>query len=136
MKREDTAAFSLVEVTLALGVGAFCLLAVLALLPIGITSNQTSINETTAAGIAGAIAADLRASVVASKTTSLTQSGVFHIPFPFTGTNTVFVGDTGQLSGNANEDASPTANPFPRYRTTIYFTAPTGKNATVTRLLI
>lgn len=54
-------AFSLVEVTLALGIAAFCLIAILGLLPAGFNSNQTSVEQTVAAGVASAIVADLRA---------------------------------------------------------------------------
>jgi type II secretory pathway pseudopilin PulG len=43
-----TAGFSLVEVTLALGVAAFCLLVLLGLLPTGLKTQQGSIRQTTA----------------------------------------------------------------------------------------
>jgi hypothetical protein len=135
-KRYRLAAFSLVEVTLALGVATFCLVGVIGLLPVGITSNRTSINQTAAAGIAKTITADLRASAAANKITPLGESHAFKIPLPFNGTNTVFLGDSGELSGSANQDASPTAIPKPRYRATIYFTAAARTNATVTRILI
>ena len=136
MKGQTSTSFSLVEVTLALGIGSICLLAVVALLPMGINSNQTSINQTTATGIAAAILADMRATAAANKTTTLAQSGVFHIPWPFTGSTTLFLDEVGLLSGNANEEASATTSPAPKYRATISFTVPGGKNATVTRLLI
>src|SRR5438552_368100 len=49
MKRSllQTAAFSLVEVTIALGVAAFCLLVLLGLLPAGAKTQQNSIQQTT-----------------------------------------------------------------------------------------
>lgn len=53
--------FSLVEVTLALGVGAFCLIAIFGLLPSGMMSKQTALEQTAANGILSAVAADLRA---------------------------------------------------------------------------
>lgn len=53
--------FSLVEVTLALGVAAFCLLAVLALLPVSAKTNQAAIQQTTAHAIISDIATDLNA---------------------------------------------------------------------------
>lgn len=55
------AGFSLVEVTLALAVTAFCLLAIFGLLPIGLKNNQASIEQTVANSILSAVAADLRA---------------------------------------------------------------------------
>ena len=62
MKRSlvETAAFSLVEVTLALGVAAFCLIAVLGLLPTSLKTQQTSIQQTTANQIISQIFSDLR----------------------------------------------------------------------------
>ena len=53
--------FSLVEVTLALGVGAFCLIAVFGLLPVGVQTNQRATSQTAAASIMANVVADLRA---------------------------------------------------------------------------
>jgi uncharacterized protein (TIGR02598 family) len=55
----ETAAFSLVEVTLALGIAAFCLVTVFALLPVALKTQQASIQQTTANTIASQIVADL-----------------------------------------------------------------------------
>ena len=65
MKRSlsGTAAFSLVEVTLALGVAAFCLIAVSGLLPTGLKTQQNSIQQTTANNIMSEILGDLRANI-------------------------------------------------------------------------
>src|SRR6266550_9455074 len=57
------AGFSLVEVTLALGVAAFSLIALLGLLPAGIKTQQTSIQQTTANQIISQIYSFLRADV-------------------------------------------------------------------------
>src|SRR5207248_9104288 len=50
-KFRPKSAFSLVEVTLALGVAAFSLLFILGLLPISVKINQASSNQTVANGI-------------------------------------------------------------------------------------
>ena len=65
MKRplSGRAAFSLVEVTLALGVAAFCLVAVLGLLPTSLKTQQASIQQTTANQIISTIFSALRADV-------------------------------------------------------------------------
>jgi type II secretory pathway pseudopilin PulG len=65
MKRplSNVAAFSLVEVALALGVIAFCLLAVFGLLPTSLKTQQASIQQTTANQIISTIFSDLRADV-------------------------------------------------------------------------
>ena len=63
MKRDSCAShsFSLVEVTVALGITAFCLVAVFGLLPVGLKANQNSISQTAAASILSAVIADMRA---------------------------------------------------------------------------
>jgi type II secretory pathway component PulJ len=58
-----TAGFSLVEVVLALGVAAFCFVAILGMLPVGLKTQQGSINQTKANAIVVQITADLRADV-------------------------------------------------------------------------
>jgi type II secretory pathway pseudopilin PulG len=65
MKRplRRTAGFSLVEVTLALGVAAVCLLVLLGLLPAGVKTQQNSIQQTTANQIISQIYSFLRADV-------------------------------------------------------------------------
>jgi len=65
MKRSArvAAAFSLVEITLALGVAAFCLIAVMGMLPVGLKTQQASIQQTTANAIISQIEADLTAAL-------------------------------------------------------------------------
>jgi len=58
-----TAGFSLVEVVLALGVAAFCLLALLGLLPIGLKTQRASANQTKANAIISQAVQFLRADV-------------------------------------------------------------------------
>jgi uncharacterized protein (TIGR02598 family) len=55
------AAFSLVEVTLALGIAAFCLMAVFGLMPVGVQTNRNATSQTAATNIMAAVVADLRA---------------------------------------------------------------------------
>src|ERR1700674_3846005 len=63
-----SAGFSLVEVTLALGVAAFCLIALFGLLPLGVQTNQSSISQTAAASVLSSVVADLRATPKTSLT--------------------------------------------------------------------
>jgi type II secretory pathway pseudopilin PulG len=65
MKRRsgETAGFSLVEVTLALGVAAICLLPLMALLPVASKTQQSGIQQTTANQIISQINSILRADV-------------------------------------------------------------------------
>jgi uncharacterized protein (TIGR02598 family) len=55
------AAFSLVEVTLSLGIAAFCLIAVFGLMPIGVQTNRNATSQATATNVIAAVMADLRA---------------------------------------------------------------------------
>ena len=57
-----TAAFSLVELTLALGVAAFCLIAVFGLVPVGVQTNRNATSQTTATNILSSVVSDIRAS--------------------------------------------------------------------------
>ena len=58
-----TAAFSLVEIVLALGVAAFALIAVLGMLPVGLKVQQASVQQTMANAVMSQIIDDLRADV-------------------------------------------------------------------------
>jgi Tfp pilus assembly protein PilV len=60
-KAYPAAAFSLVEVTLALGIAAFCLITVFGLMPIGVQTNRNATSQTAATSIVAAVIADLRA---------------------------------------------------------------------------
>jgi uncharacterized protein (TIGR02598 family) len=55
-------AFSLVEVTLALGIAAFCLIAVFALVPVGVQTNRNATSQTAATNILSSVVSDIRAS--------------------------------------------------------------------------
>jgi len=61
-KRSATAAFSLVELTLALGVAAFCLIAVFGLVPVGVQTTRNATSETAATSILSSVVSDIRAS--------------------------------------------------------------------------
>jgi len=69
----QTASFSLVEITVALGIGAFCLIAILGLLPIGVQSNRDSSSQTAATTIMRNVIADMRATPNGSTTSAQYQ---------------------------------------------------------------
>ena len=62
-------AFSLVELTLALGVAAFCLIAVFGLVPVGVQTNRNATSQTAATNILSSVVSDLRASPQTSSNT-------------------------------------------------------------------
>jgi uncharacterized protein (TIGR02598 family) len=70
VKKRFTSAFSLVELTLALGIAAFCLIAVLGLMPVGVRANRNATSQTAATNIMAAVIADLRATPKANNTSS------------------------------------------------------------------
>ncbi|HEX3281329.1 MAG TPA: Verru_Chthon cassette protein B [Pyrinomonadaceae bacterium] len=63
-------AFSLVELTVAMGIAAFCLIAVFGLIPVGVQTNRNATSQTAANNIIAAVAADLRATPKTSTTSS------------------------------------------------------------------
>ena len=105
--------FSLVELTLALGVASFCLIAIFGLLTVGIRTSQDAISETASASILSAVIADLRATP--ETTTTSPQFGL-----NFGSPTTLYFDSNGR-------SATMTAS---RYRLTISFPAnPTGMYA-------
>jgi type II secretory pathway pseudopilin PulG len=73
-------AFSLVEVTLALGIAAFCLLAVFGLMPIGVQTNRNATSQTKATAILSSVISDLRTTAKATPSATPTQLYVITIP--------------------------------------------------------
>jgi type II secretory pathway pseudopilin PulG len=63
LRSRSAAGFSLVEITLALGVAAFCLLAVFGLVPVALKTQQASVQQTTANKIISEVADELRAAI-------------------------------------------------------------------------
>jgi type II secretory pathway pseudopilin PulG len=99
----NVGAFSLVEVTLALGVAAFCLLAVFGLVPVGVQTNRNATSQTAATNIMAAVIADLRATPKAN-----TTSTQFCIPFATSGTSApLYFDSTGQCSTDLAGSTSP-----------------------------
>jgi uncharacterized protein (TIGR02598 family) len=122
--------FSMVEVTLALGIVAFCILPIVGLLGVGFTSNQASVRETAAATVATAISDDLRATPLTA-----TASPYFGLQIPASGAtatiSNLFVQDDGLM-------LSAPSSSHPTYLATVVVTpASSGSlSADVVRILI
>lgn len=116
-----SAGFSLVEVTIALGVVAVCLVGIFGLLPTGLKTNRASNEQIAAIELAGAVDADLRSTPKTS-----TQSAVFAIPLA-TGA-TVYVKQDGTVGMQAAS----------RWRVEVILNTPAGgsKSATSGRILV
>ena len=95
MNIKQTKAFTLVEVTLALGVTAFCLITLLGLLPVGLKSTSDASEEMRAMAAASAIISDLSATPKAN-----TQSNLYAIAIPAAGASSAPVSFTLDESGH------------------------------------
>jgi uncharacterized protein (TIGR02598 family) len=119
-------AFTLVEVSLAMGVASFCLLSVLGLVPVGITSNQNASEQTAAVGIATAISADFHGTHTVSTSSVSTTTSRFGFVIPTAGgssVQTLFFTQDGtpiesQPLAQGAAVAATIAHP-PRYRATV-----------------
>jgi hypothetical protein len=117
-----TPAFSLVEVTFALGICAFCLIAIFGLLPVGLKSNQMAMEQTAANDLISMVAADLRATPPTSPPGGAACTQQFGIPIPANPVAASGVPDPFALyftsSGQCLQNASDAAA---RYRLTLRF---------------
>jgi hypothetical protein len=134
----------MVEMALALGVLAFALLSVLALLPLGVRSNQVSTEETRAAGILTLLEADIRNSHPADNSGN---SRLFGLPLPYVVTAGVVTLNTSFSQGTWNtvgldDDETPksiSATSRPRYQASVVYTqvpAPGALASTQARLIV
>jgi len=104
MKRARPSAFSLVELTLAIGIAAFCLIAVFGLMPVGVQTNRNATSQAAATNIITSVIADMRA------TTSPTspQYGI-----TFGTAKTLYFDEAGQFTTSLGANS--------RYRVSITF---------------
>jgi len=109
-KLSDAAAFSLVEVTLAIGIAAFCLITVCALVPVAVLANRNATSQTAATNIIASVTADMRA-------TTASTSPQYNITF---GTpKTLFFDGAGQFTTSLGANS--------RYRVSVTFpSSPSG----------
>jgi len=78
--------FSLVEVALALAIAVFCLVVMMGLLPVGLTTGRATTGETAANSILNEVVADLRATTPSSPVGAASvNSQQFQIPIPASG---------------------------------------------------
>ena len=94
------AAFSLVEVTLAMGIAAICLVALFGLMPVGVQTNRSATSQTAATNIVAAVIADLRA-------TSIANSASSQFCILFGTAATIYFDSAGQCSSDLAGTTSP-----------------------------
>jgi type II secretory pathway pseudopilin PulG len=124
VKKRFTSAFSLVELTLALGIAAFCLIAVFGLMPVGVQTNRNATSQTAATNIIAFVVADLRATLK----TPGTWTGLSPILCITLGTpKTLYFDSQARCSSNLAGSTPPCPvgflSPFlqPRYQVNITF---------------
>ena len=130
MKRSAhaTDAFSMVEMVVALGVAAFCLIAVFGLMPVGVQTNQRSISQTAATSILSSVIADMRATPRAVPVSTQYQ-------ITFGTARTLYFDGAGACSTDINGTTTPIATSWTpplrvRYRLDVSFPVnPAGANA-------
>jgi uncharacterized protein (TIGR02598 family) len=135
IKPSSMGGFTLIEVTLALGVAGFCLLTLGGLLPLGLSSNQTSLNQTTAGNIASAIVADLRC---AQPLVTGSSPRFGFNPTLGSAPQTLYLTANGGAIGVVGNNPVLTATAVPVYRATVGFAPPSNgqRTATSVRVLI
>jgi len=122
----QVSAFSLVEVTLALGLAGFCLVALLGLIPAGLRNASTATEQTAAVGLLGDIVADLRGTPINSA-----NSPRFGIAIPASGnaTTSTYFSDDGQTNARSQSryvvesTLTPQPNDLVNARILIYWPA-------------
>src|SRR5438874_11510746 len=125
-------AFSLVEVTIALGIAGFCLIAVIGLIPTGIKTQQTSISQGIANGIITEIIGDLRAAFRKPGNSNSGQFGIELKKFPpgqvqkYTPDPVYFAIDGTQENGSGNA----------AFRATITYFSTTDATSTLANITI
>ena len=128
--RRIAAAFSLVEVALALGIASFCLIAVLGLVPLGVNTGQLASDQTAASSILTHVLADLRAAPMTSPPGGPATSKEYSIMIPANATGGAAATPAVLYFGNTAQQfaVSPTAVAS-RYRLTVNFLTPAGGRA-------
>jgi len=127
LRSRSVAGFSLVEIVLALGVAAFCLIAVMGTLPVAIKIQQASVQQTKANAIISQIADDLRADVrlpPGQTSKESTQGFQLHGDWAAQATpDTLYFTNDATQTGSVNQSPPPTDAVF-RAKIT-YYTPPT-----------
>ena len=128
MKKQSTRAFSLVEVTLALGIAAFCLIAVFGLMPVGVQTNRNATSQTAATAILSGVVLDMRTAAIG--TPGSPHSSLYNIVIPVPGSTSVlqtryFDGEgrcSTDVAGSIRPDGSSWAPPIvTRYQLNVSF---------------
>jgi uncharacterized protein (TIGR02598 family) len=143
LPRSFRSGFSLIEVTIALGIATFCLVALFALLPMGLNQNRDTIEQTVATSIAANIASDIRASLQAQRSSTPPngdESVNYKIKLPFKAADaTLNVGNGDKWEGGFDEGQQYLASPEDRqarYRAVVEYYPDTTNNQSVSARIV
>jgi uncharacterized protein (TIGR02598 family) len=120
-----SAAFSLVEVVLALGVTTFCLVALVGLLSVGLTSNRGTIDQAGATAVLSAAVADLYATPRGTTTTPQFGITLPSTPTASTSATTLYFVGNGQFSTSLQSSSAYRLTATPIVSTAPGTTGPT-----------
>jgi len=122
--------FSLVEISIALGVAAFCLLAVVGLLQTGLASERTTVGKTAAWGVLSSVSADLSATAATNTISAVYGFSFSNSPSP----QTIYFTKAGVPTGTLGN--APTAESY--FRASVGLQNPGANSAapTLARLLV
>jgi type II secretory pathway component PulJ len=142
MKRSlrSTAAFSLIEVVLALGVAAFSLLAILGMIPAGLKIQRASANQTKANAIMSQVVQFLRADVrlppgQASKAQGEWANLHGHWQAVAVPDNIFFTND-GKQTGSVSQGTSPPAPAGAVFRATLTYLFPPTATTSIAKITV
>lgn len=128
-RAKSQAAFSLIEVTLALGIAAISLLAIVGLLATGTQTSHTAVEQSAASDIMATVASDLRATPLTTPRGQAATTIQFALNIPVNPVaakiaTTLYFDDKSQFSNSI----TATATFKPRYRLDVTF-LPNGTGA-------
>jgi uncharacterized protein (TIGR02598 family) len=119
MKQRSWSAFSLIELTLAIGIAAFCLLAVMGLIPIAVQTNRNATSQTAATNIVASVIADMRATTAAtSPQYGITFGTAKTLYFDSAGQFTISLGANSRYRARVTFPTSPTGLSYADIRVT------------------
>lgn len=140
------AGFTLVEVTLALGIAVFALVVMFGLLNVGVASSTASFEQTVATGILSSVAADLRSAPritvapAAGDSTSNPKSLVYKLELPpavAAGATPTFSAVPAIVYLDASGQIPDTNTPAPRrYRLSVWTRPGVDRQPTLARVLV
>ena len=142
-------AFSLVEVTLALGIAVFCLVVVFGLLTVGLNTSAISVEQTNAVNLLSVVANDLRTASKPFPQGSATPSSdgfydspIYQLPVPTpvpmatpSPTPTAYGTPTQKLLDQDGHPVNP-SDPTARYQLNVWLRPGVGRDATVARIML